>query len=532
MAKLFLILGKIFQRYSVTQRIVIVVIFIGILSSIISLLVWASRPEFEVLYSDIDPSGASAIVSELRGMKIQYKLENNGRTILVPVENVAELRLKFADSGYTSQKVSGYEVFDNVKNGMTNYMQEINMRRALEGELIKTIIQFPEVRNCRVHLVLPENNLFEQESKGSASVVLYLKQGHNINPSQVKGITALVSNSVKGIAAQDVVVVDADGNLLTHNQNEDDILSSTGSQWDIKHQEEVKLQSKIKDIVESIVGRQNAVVKVNMDMNFEKIERTTELPDPDNVVVVSEESHIESSNSSDTVTNANNRRQNENTITNYEIGQTREHYVSSVGSIKRVSVAVLLNGKYKTTTGEKGAITKEYVPWSSKDLTQITALVKSAIGFNESRGDVVEVQNIELENAGIDLDRDYFIQADRQEMMQNLINKGLMFLGIIAGYMVIRKLLKSSQTALNLPVTAGHRNYVQMGESAAAPVILPAEEEAEIPEDIYIKKLSPEAKAKLKAKDKMTTNVVEYAKSSPEDAAKLIRSWLTQPKSS
>jgi flagellar M-ring protein FliF len=527
MARLFQILGKIFQRYSVTQRIVIVVIFIGIISSIISLLVWASRPEFEVLYSDLDPSGASAIVSELRGMKVQYKLENNGRTVLVPAESVAELRLKFADSGYNSQKVAGYEVFDNVKNGMTNYMQQINMRRALEGELIKTISQFPEVRNCRVHLVLPENNLFEQESKGSASVVLYLRQGRTMHPSQVKGITALVSNSVKGIAAQDVVVVDSDGNLLTQAQSEDDILGSTGTQWDIKHQEEVKMQTKIKDIVESIVGAQNAVVKVSLDMNFEKIERTTELPDPDNVVVISEESHIESSNSSDTVGNQNNRRQNENTITNYEIGQTREHYVSSVGTIKRVSVAVLLNGKYKTSTGEKGAVNREYVPWNSKDLTQITALVKSAIGFNEQRGDVVEVQNIQLETAGFDLDREYFIQADRQEMIQNLINKGLMFLGIIAGYMVIRRLLKSSSTALNLPANA--RAFIPVSENTAA-AMLAAEEQEEIPEDIYIKKLSPEAKAKLKAKDKMTSNVIEYAKSSPEDAAKLIRSWLTQPK--
>jgi flagellar M-ring protein FliF len=297
------------------------------------------------------------------------------------------------------------------------------------------------VRNCRVHLVLPENNLFEQESKGSASVVLFLKSGKSVNPSQVKGIAALVSNSVKGIAPQDVVVVDSDGNLLTQAQNENDILTSTGTQWDIKHQEELKLQAKIKDIVESIVGRQNAVVKVNMDMNFEKIERTTELPDPDNVVVVSEESHIESSNSSDTVSNGSNRRQNENIITNYEIGQTREHYVSSIGSIKRLSVAVLLNGKFKTTTGEKGVVNREYIPWNSKDLTQITALVKSAIGFNEERGDVVEVQNIQLENAGLDLDREYFVQADRQKMLENLINKGLMLLGIIAGYMVIRRYL-------------------------------------------------------------------------------------------
>ena len=336
MEKFGQILRNIFQRYSVGQGILITVILVGIISSVISLVLWANRPEFGVLFSDLPSSGANSILEELRNLGVPYKIENSGSTILVPVKQVTELRLKFSSEGRTGETVVGYELFDDSKMGMTTFVQEMNMRRVLEGELIKTINQFPEVRHSRVHLVLPDNNLFEDQNNGRASVVLYFQPGKKLKGSQITGIIALVANSVKGLQAENIVVLDSEGNLLSNGSGQDDVFQEAGNQWALRNNEELKIQKKVTDIIESIVGPRNTIVKVSVELNFEKIERTTESPDPNTIVVISEESHIESSSDVDSVNNTRNSRKNENTITNYEVGQTSEYYVRNIGNTKKI----------------------------------------------------------------------------------------------------------------------------------------------------------------------------------------------------
>jgi len=524
--KFFEQIGKLLGQYSLRQRVVIIVIFIGILSAIISLVLWASRPEYEALYTDMDPSTAGKIVSDLKGMKIKYKIEHNGKTIYVPTEKIAELRLKFAESGYVGNTVSGYEIFDNAKIGMTTFMQRLNMKRALEGELVRTINQFSEVKNSRVHLVLPEEKLFEEEKNGSASVVLFLKQGKFLTEEQIKGIAALVSNSVKGIEPGNVVVVDANGSLLSDNQDKDNVLGSAGNQWDLRHKIEAKLQKKVKCIVENIVGSNNAVVEVSVDLNFEQIERTMETIDPDNIAVISEESNTESSFNSDTTQKTNEKHEKENIITNYELNKTVEHFLSNTGTIERLSIAVLVNGKNKLIKDDNGSEVKQYIPWSNRDLAQMEVLVKSAVGYKEERGDIVEIQNLQFDRSSLEKDKEYFANAEKRTMWASIVNKGIIGIGILAAFIIIRTLFKkASLTALPLASDAKTKTIT---ERSSKPGMLAPEEGGDISEDIFIKKLSPEARAKIKAKDKMTSEVVNYAKSNPEDSAKLIRSWLTQ----
>ena len=519
------LINRFFQRYTIGQRILIIIVFVGIISSVISLVIWSNRPEYDILFSDLDPANANQILTELRGMNVRYRLDNNGKTIYVPINEAPELRLQFANSGYASSTIKGYEIFDDSKIGMTTFMQQLNIRRALEGELTKTINQFDGVRNSRVHLVLPESRLFEDEQKGTASVVLYLDPGKQLEENQVQGIAALVSNSVKGIQSDDVVIVDANGDLLSRAEDHENTLGPVGNQWDLRNREELKLQKKVEDIVETIVGPNNAVVKVSIDMNFEKIERTREIPDLENIAVVSEESHSETISDNDTTNNHRNQQQNKNIITNYEIGQTREHYVGDTGTIDKISVAVLVNGRYTDTGNGNGS--KTYVPRTSKELNQIAALVKSSIGYDDTRGDVVEVQNIELSNNQFADDKEYFERAERREFIQNLITKALIALGAALAIFILQRLLKSLGSNMTLITAAPSPAMVSGGRSQNRNPALEAPEEEDIPEDFYIKKLSPEAKAKLKAKDKMTTEVIDYAKDAPEDAAKLIRSWMT-----
>jgi flagellar M-ring protein FliF len=519
--------NRILARYTLMQRVLIIVIFLGIISSVISLVIWAGRPEYQILFSNLPPANASQVVTELQSSKIPYKLENGGQTILVPAKQVAELRLRFAENGYGVESVKGYELIDDSKIGMTTFMQELNLKRALEGELMKTINQFAEVRNCRVHLVLPENRLFEAQQSGSASVVVHLEPGRTLTERQVKGIASLVSNSVKGVKPENVVVVDSEGNLLSSASQENQEFSAAGTQWDLKSREENRLQQKIREIVESIVGPNNAVVKVALDMNFEQVERTLDVPDPDNVVVLSEEISTESGNDADSTSGSRTNRQRQNAITNYEVGRRVERYVGNTGTIRRLSVAVLVNGYYNERATPDGKKEWQYSPRSAKELDQIAALVKSAVGFDEQRGDKVEVQNIQLSSNNYASDREYFEQAEKQKMTENLINRGLIGAGLLIAFIIIRSLFKSMGKVVQGSTTGVSLSPAQV--AGVGPLPVSETPEPEIPEDVYMMKLSPEAKAKLKAKDRMTTEVMNYAKNNPEDAAKLIRAWLTRP---
>ena len=516
--------SEIFSRYTLAQRVVMSVVIIGMASAIISLMLWANRPEFTVLYSDLDPSNASDIVNDLRTSKIQYKVERGGRTILVPADKVAELKIQFADAGYIGSTSVGYEVFDNSKIGMTTFMQQLNMRRALEGELVKTINQFPGIRNSRVHLVFPEKGLFEDRNDGSASIVLYEMKNTYLNQDQVKGIVALVANSVDGIKPENVVVVDSEGNLLSNTHNEM-ALGTSGNQWDLRHAIERKIQNKVKYIVEGVVGYGNSVIEVSVDLDFEQIDRTTEFYDPENVVIISEERLSESSNSGgDSTENSGEDYSKENVVTNYELNKTVEHFTGNTGTIKNLSVAVLVNGSSITTTDENGEKVSSYQERSKKDLDRIAALVRSAVGYDAERGDKVEVQNLEFDRSIYESDKEYFNEFEKNEIWASLIDKGFIGIGILLAFFILRSLMKNG-----LPI-------FQMGAMGSAAPVLPGgdsdhllqehEESSSHSSDIYMAKLSPEAREKLQTKDRMTEDVLEFSKEAPEDAARIIRTWL------
>jgi flagellar M-ring protein FliF len=565
-------ISSMFNRYTTAQKAVMITLSIGMVSAIIALVVWANRPEYELLYADIDPSTASKMVSDLKSEKIRYRLENGGKTILIPTESVSEWRLKFTEQGYVGDMISGYEIFDNSDIGMTTFKQKLNMRRALEGELTRTINQFPAVMNSRVHLALPEEKLFEKETRGKASVVLYLVPGVIIEKEQVKGISALIANSVDGIDADGVVVVDSDGKLLSDSQGEQTVMGSTGNQWDLKNSVESRLQTKIQDILDGVLGYQNSIAKVSVNLNFEKIERTTEAFDPDKVVILSEERQTESSFGQDSAQYAK-----ENVLTNYELNKTVEHYVSPTGDISRISVAVLVDGTYIEEEDEEGEIQKVYQSRSEIELNQISDLVKSSVGYMEERGDLVEVENIQFDRRAFDEDMEYFEKAETRALWASVINKGLLLVSVLVALFVMRTLFKQTEESpdvLSLPgedapaleslpegeeelekleageseaedLSEDEESFVELEEYFKANNIEPTdglrswfskylkgsngeEIDDEIDEDIFIKKLSPEARAILKAKDKMTTAIIDFAKDAPVNASKLIHTWMNK----
>ncbi|HMA61989.1 MAG TPA: flagellar basal-body MS-ring/collar protein FliF [bacterium] len=521
MEQIFTQIAQLFKKYSPGQRILIVMVFVGIVSAIIALLLWANRPEYELLHSELPPNKASKIVNELRDKNIKYKIQDNGTTIKVPRENVDELRLEFAEKGYLGEDIKGYKVFDESKIGMTTFMQRLNMKRALEGELSKTIDKFAEVKSSRVHLVMPKEKLFEEKARGKASVVLYLNNGNYLNDNQVKGIASLVANSVEGIQSSDVAVLDSDGNLLSGSkEDENDVLSASGNQWNLRHQVEQKLRNKVSGLVEGVVGQGNAKVQVSAELNMEKLEETIEKVDPENLAVVSEERQIESQTSMDTLNNTNQKHSSENVITNYETNKTVRHHVHSTGDIKRLSVAVLVDGTYQDNSDEG----QQYVPRNQQEINQITQLVKGAVGFDPERGDVVEVKNLQFSRTQLQQDREYFKEQERQNLISNIINKGLIVVGILVAFFLIRSMIKRSPDILEISASsetaalkAGDEKYLA-AESE--------EEDDDIDEDQFIKKLTPEARAKLKAKRKMLDSVEGFVEEKPEEAAQMLRTWI------
>jgi len=538
------ILAQIIQflrRFTPLQRVLITLVFVGIVSSIVTLIFWANRPEYQSLYGDLKPEQASKILTELRERKIKYRIEDGGETIKIPAKEIAEIRLDLAEKGLTAEITEkGYDVFDEQRIGMTSFMQQLNMKRALEGELVKSINNFPVVRNSRVHLVLPEEKLFEEEKNGSASVVLYLEEGYQLKENQIKGIENLVANSVKGIERENVIIIDNDGNMLSQG-SEEGSANSAGSHWELRSSIEKKLQNKVERIVENIVGKGNAVVQVSSELNMDRIERTAQRVDPENVAVISEESQIETRTNVDTTTdNLNENISRENTITNYETAKISEHYTSGTGTLKRVSVAVLVNGRYNRIEDAEGNVTKEYAARTPEELDFIASLVRGAVGYSEDRGDLIEVQNLQFDRSEVDDNDEYFAKIERQQLISTLVTRGIIVITIIIAFIMIRRLTKSSAKALGLPegdermalagTVIGENGEIvgKLPEGQAPKALKPREPEEVIDENQFIMHLSPEAKARLKAKEKMVDAVKEFCKNNPEDASQLFRIWLTK----
>ncbi|MFP4547644.1 MAG: flagellar basal-body MS-ring/collar protein FliF [Fidelibacterota bacterium] len=544
MNQVFAQIIQFLRRFTPVQRILILLVFLGIVSSVVTLFFWANRPEYQVLYSDLEPAKASKILTELRDRSIKYKLDHGGETIKIPAKHISEVRLDLAEKGLTADITEkGYDVFDEQRIGMTSFMQQLNMKRALEGELSKSINEFPVVRNSRVHLVLPEEKLFEEEKNGSASVVLYLEDGRYLKDTQIKGIEMLVANSVKGIERENVVIVDNDGNMLSQGNDESNI-TSAGSHWELRSTIENQLQNKVERIVENIVGKGNTVVQVSADLNMDRLERTASRVDPENVAVISEESQIETRTNVDTTTdNLNENISRENIITNFETAQIEERFTSGTGNLKRVSVAVLVNGRFNKVENDEGEVIREYQPRTQEELDFIAGLVRGAVGFDQQRDDLIEVRNLQFDRSEIEENQEYFEQMERKEFINTMITRGVIVLTIIIAFIIIRRLTKSSAQALGLP-EPGQRMALatgdeeggrgQLGEGQDAKKLKPKkkiqerEEEIEIDEDQFIAHLSPEAKARLKAKEKMVDAVRDFCKSNPDDASQLFRLWITQ----
>ena len=512
------------------------------------LILRVTAPEMMPLFTDLTLDDSAAIVKQLDREGVAYELRNNGNVILVPQDRVAKLRMELAQNGLPKGGSIGYEIFDKSDAlGTTSFVQNINAVRALEGELERTIRTLDSVQDARVHLVIPERPLFSRDKvEPSASIVLRVRG--SLEPGQVRAIRHLVATAVNGLRPQRISVVDETGNLLADGADDDPTGSTVVDERQVSLQN--RLRKQVEGIVDSVVGPGHARVQVNADFDFNRITETSDKYDPDGRVVRSSQTREESSastpnNSEVTVgnqipqgqqnpnpqDNAQPREQSKKTeeVVNYEISKTTKTEVTEPGRVKRISVAVVVDGTY--SKDDKGNIV--YKPRSKEEIDQIAALVRSTIGFDQKRGDQVEVANLRFAEPSMQpitestgwLSALHFSKDDIMRAIEMVV-MGLLGFAVLLLVVrpLVRRILAPMEAAgpMLLPSAAPNNAAAEAAAGPGTAINLPSfsGEPSETSKMIDLAQVQGQVHAQSVQK------VGEIADKNPRETVSIIRQWL------
>lgn len=439
-----------------TQKFTIAGVVIAAIAGMILLVSSTSQPAMSVLFSELDQKDAGVIVEKLKEKKIPFELQSNGTAIMVPANVLHETRLSLASEGLPQSSTVGYEIFDKTNLGMSDFVQKLNYRRALEGELARTIGSIDEVHKARVHIVVPEKALFDKDQKkATASVILQLKSGRNISKLNTDGIQNLVASSVEGMETSAVTVVDQKGQIISEPpRDKNSLVGLSSTQYELQQKVDQYLTAKVQSLLDGVLGVGNAVVRANAELDFTQVEKTTEDFDPDKQVVRSEQKIDEQSKTMDSLSTppVNSASQRGNTVTNYEISKKVEKIVSQGGGIRRLSVATLINGTTKIKEGDKPVL--EYKPRADDEMQKITQVVKNAVGYDPARNDQVSVVNVQFDPS--QLEEDLKQRGLKLPMEPNeIIEKVLIVVAMLLAVWMIRKLVSSPQVRSRIEQVLG-----------------------------------------------------------------------------
>lgn len=435
------------NRLTTTQKVVMVTSVVAAVAGLSMLIFQTSKPTMAVLFSDLEQKDAAVIVDKLKEQSIPYEIGSNGTSVLVTSDKVYETRLALAKDGFMPNSTVGYEIFDKTNLGMSDFVQKLNYKRAIEGELQKTIASFDECQKVRVMIVMPERTLFEKDQKkATAAVHLHLKNGRSISKLNVEGIQNLVASSIEGMAPQDVTVVDQRGQILSEAKKEANSLAGMSStQMEQQQKVDEYMIKRVQSLLDGVLGPNKAIVRVNTDLDFTQLERTREQFDPDGQVILSEEKINESHSGKDTIDipAVTNQSSVGKVRSNYLNSKVIERLVNAVGTIKRVSVSVMVDGitKVQETNGEKKLV---YTPRTDDEINKITQIVRNAVGFDPQRNDQISVVNMAFDQTA--LEEDLKEQPPVIDMTpKEMINVGLIAMAMIIAVWMVRKLFASKQ---------------------------------------------------------------------------------------
>ena len=518
---------------------------------VVGLFLWSNAPEYRVLFSNLSEKDAGSVTAALQQMNTPYKTEAGG-TLLVPSDQVYDLRFKLAAQGLPKGGGVGFELMDSPKLGMTQFQEQLAFQRGLEGELARTIQSLAPVESARVHLAIPKPSVFIRDKQApSASVLVNLHPGRALDPGQVQSIVHLVASSVPELSPGSVTVVDQTGNLFTSKSDSQSMRGLNSSQLDYIRQMESYYAQRIESIVEPIVGKENVKAEVRADLDFSESEATSETfkpnPTPDSQAIRSQQSVEDTSsggagNQAQGVPGAFSNQppgpasapfnapaganagpntgagaagagaggasssRKESTV-NFELDKTIRHVKEPLGRIKRLSVAVVVNYKAaaKGADGQPGKPT----PLAPQELTQINNLVREAMGFNQTRGDTVNVVNAAFTDTKTEIDIPLWKDPDNVSMAKSLL-KNLLVIGL-AFYLVFGVLRPLLRDLVKPPEGVG------AGAARGASGTLEGE--------------GLEAGAGPSPNDRYSdalTKVKDFTKSNPKVTADIVKEWMSK----
>ncbi|MGV8712034.1 MAG: flagellar basal-body MS-ring/collar protein FliF [Nitrosomonas sp.] len=461
----------------------------AVIAVLVGALMWSQTPEYRVLYNNVADQDGAAIIGALQQMNVPYKFSSNGGAILVPEKQVHEVRLRLAGQGLPKGNLPGFELMENQKFGSSQFLEQVNYQRALEGELARSIQSLSAVQSARVHLAIAKPSVFSRDKQQpSVSVLLNLYPGRVLSVEQISAIVHLMASSVPNLPIKNVTVVDQNGNLLsTQHENKQD-KSFDAKQLEYIQELEENYIRRIEAILTPITGAANVRAQVTADLDFSRIERAEEIYRPNNsetdVASVRSQKTFESTTTGSktdggipgALTNrppdpasapidakagnneANDKapplptdKKKESTI-NYEVDKTVQHTQQSTGSIKRLTAAVVVN--YRKKIDENGEVANE--PLSEDEIKEINSLVKEAMGYNEKRGDSLTVTNSVFTTEPVTILDAEFWKDPEVIMLAKDVGKQLLIAAVVLFFLlkIVRPSLKSFAQSLPTPPPA------------------------------------------------------------------------------
>jgi flagellar M-ring protein FliF len=440
---------EFFRQLDTVRKIGLVALAGIVLAIMVGIVSWAAKTQYKVLYSDLNKEDSATIARLLEDKKISYQIDEDGKVIKVPEDQVDIWRLELAKQGVNFSGTVGYEVFDKQSFGTTSFVQKVNKQRALEGELVKTIKHISGVKRARVHLSLPESSPFVSEQKpASASVVLELDHGVNMTPEEIRGVASLVSSSVDGMRQDNVVILDHRGKRLSENAT-DKMSAETASKMALEGKINRKYEEQIEEILSRVVGDGKVIAKVAVSLDYsEKVETETTY-DNENKAVVSEvvnsqklqgsrpspqgipgaRSNLPGETPQPGIPETRNDVDKALTTRNYQVPMKIVNAKKPSADVQNLSVAVMIDGKHVpvlTKAGtplldDNGVPVTKYQPWSEAEIANFQAIVSSTIGLNAVRGDKITIKNMEFVKEDLASAEALLRERENREIIKNII---------------------------------------------------------------------------------------------------------------
>lgn len=537
-------LGELLHKLGVGRIAAMAVVAVMLLGFFAFIIIRSTTPQMAPLYTGLEFDDSAAIISELGTMGVPHEIRGEGDTILIPRDQITTTRMALAQNGLPRRGQVGYEIFDQQNTlGATTFVQNINHIRALEGELARTITSLARVRTARVHLVLPERELFRRDAKQpSASIVLSVRG--QLSSGEIRAVQHLVASAIEGLTPNAVSIVDDAGTLLASGTGNEEVSATAQAMEERLLGVETRMRSRIEEMLSNVVGAGRVRVQVAAELDMNRATRTSEVFDPESQVVRSAQTRETGDQSNGpgntgevTVANelpgaseagnngAGGSTHNATTLEetfNYEISRTTETAITEAGSIRRLSVAVVVDGIYTYDASGNAS----YAPRSQAELDQIGALVRSAMGYDATRGDQIEVVNMQFaerpdivvgtETAGL-------FNFTRDDLMKFVELAVTLLIGLALILFIMRPLLKKVLAPEARPLALPPASAVPV-EYEETQVVVAQAKERQAATDAWLE----QAKSLGEAQVKTLKMVGEMVEENPRQASLIVRDWLSE----